>query len=328
MQVIECHGHGGPDVLRRAERPVPQPAAGEVLIRVAAAGVNRPDLLQRAGKYPPPAGASDIPGLEVAGEIAALGAGVTRWRTGDKVCALLAGGGYADFATTPEGQCLPVPDGLSLIEAAALPETIFTVWANLFESGDLQAGAAVLVHGGSGGIGTMAIQMAKAAGACVFVTAGSAAKLEACCRLGADCAINYHEEDFAAVIARETDGQGVDIVLDSVGGAYVPRNLEALAPFGRHISIATQAGRMTTIDLRLVMQQRLTLTGSTLRVRPAAEKARLAREIETKVWPWIAAGKVKPLIYQTFALKDAAEAHKMMESGAHIGKIVLEVGAG
>lgn len=328
MQGVECHGHGGPEVLRLVARPTPQPAAGEVLIRVAAAGVNRPDLLQRAGKYPPPAGASDIPGLEVAGEIAAVGADVTRWRSGDKVCALLSGGGYADYATAPEGQCLPVPEGLSLIEAAALPETAFTVWANLFESGGLQAGAAVLIHGGAGGVGTTAIQMAKAAGACVFVTAGSAAKLEACLRLGADCAINYHEEDFVNVIARETGEQGVDIVLDCVGGAYVPRNLAALAPLGRHVSIATQMGRMTTIDLRLVMQQRLTLTGSTLRARTVAEKTRLAGEIEAKVWPWIAAGKVKPLIYQTFALKDAAEAHKMMESGAHIGKIALEVGAG
>jgi NADPH2:quinone reductase len=320
-----CPNPGGPDVLQWAEAPTPQPQENEVLIRVMAAGINRADLLQRQGKYPPPPGASPIIGMEVAGEIAVTGNKVSRWKVGDKICALLTGGGYAEYAVAPEGQCLPAPPNLSMAEAAALPEAIVTVWANLFETAALKSGETALVHGGSSGIGTTAIQMVKLSGAKIFVTAGSDEKCAACKKLGADLAINYKKEDFVAVIERETSGRGADAVLDMVGGDYVLRNLAALAPFGRHVSIAAQQGRQATIDIALVMQKRLVITGSTLRARSKEEKARLMHDVEKNIWPWVISGAFKPLIYKVYPIKNAAEAHKVMESGAHIGKIVLEV---
>jgi putative PIG3 family NAD(P)H quinone oxidoreductase len=325
MQVIECHGAGGPEVMRWAERSMPQPATNEVLIKIAAAGINRADILQRQGKYPPPVGAGNILGMEVAGKIVIVGAQVKRWKAGDKVCALLSAGGYAEYVTAPADQCLPVPRKFSLTEAAALPEAVVTVWANLFEAGGLQSRQTALVHGGSSGIGTMAIQMAKAFGAKIFVTAGSDEKCAACVKLGAELAINYKRDDFVEIIQRETRKRGVDVVLDMVGGEYVARNLAILAPTGRHISIAVQCGKNATVDIWHIMRKQLVLTGSTLRHRPAAEKARLVRTVEEKIWPQIAAVKIKPLIYKTFTIKSVAEAHKLMESGAHIGKIVLEV---
>jgi putative PIG3 family NAD(P)H quinone oxidoreductase len=325
MHVVEIREPGGPEVLQWAERPLPEMGASEVLIKVTAAGLNRADLLQRQGKYPPPEGASDVLGMEVSGVIAALGKGVTRWKIGDKVCALLAGGGYAEYVPSPEGQCLPVPENISLIEAAALPEAVCTVFVNVFEAGRLAPDETVLVHGGASGIGTTAIQMVKAFGAKIFITAGDDEKCVACKKLGADLAINYKSEDFVAAIMRATGARGVDVVLDMIGGDYVARNLAALAPFGRHVSISTQRGKSATIDLRDVMQKRLILTGSTLRHRPREEKARLLRAVEEKAWPWVAQGRLKPLIFKTFAIKNAVDAHKMMESGAHIGKIVLEV---
>ena len=325
MHCIEIREPGPPDVLQWAERPVPQPAAGEVFIKIAAAGLNRADLLQRAGNYPPSERVSDIPGLEVAGEIAALGRGVKRWKIGDKICALLSGGGYAEYAVAPADQCLPVPQNLSLTEAAALPEAVFTVWANIFELGALKPNETVLVHGGSSGIGTTAIQMVKNFGAKIFVTAGSAEKIVACEKLGADLAINYKQETFTEAVMCATQKRGVDLVLDMVGGDYVARNLSILAPHGRHVSIAVQGGKQATVDLWRIMRKNLILTGSTLRHRPPGEKARLAHAVEEKAWPWVAAGRLKPLIYKTFPMKNAAEAHKVMESGVHIGKMVLEV---
>jgi NADPH2:quinone reductase len=325
MHAITCIRFGSPDVMRWDEVPTPQPAAGEVLIKVAAAGLNRADLLQRQGKYPPPKGVSDIMGMEVSGEIVACGEKTSRWRIGDKVCALMSGGGYAEYVAVPEAQCLPVSPNLTLRDAAALPEAVVTVWANLFEAGGLQAGDTALVHGGSSGIGTTAIQMAKLSGSKIFVTVGSDEKAEACRKLGADLAINYKTGDFVDAVLRATNGQGVNVVLDMVGGDYLNRNLTVLAPFGRHVSIATQQNRMAEVDIRLVMQKRLIISGSTLRARPTDEKARLVAEIEKKVWPWVISGQLKPLISQSYPIKNAAEAHKMMESGAHIGKIVLEV---
>ena len=325
MHVIECRGAGAADVLQGAERLMPQPSADEVLIKVAAAGVNRADILQRQGKYPPPPDAGDILGMEVAGEIVAVGERVKRWKEGDRICAILAGGGYAEYAVAPAGQCLPMPKGLSFVEAAALPECVITVWANLFETGRLHPGETVLVHGGVSGIGTTAIQMVKNFGAKIFVTAGKEEKCAACRKLGADLAINYRKEDFTAVIERETQKRGVDIVLDMIGGSYVPRNLSILATGGRHISIAVQGGMSATVDLWQIMRKRLLLTGSTLRHRTTQEKARLVTAVEERAWPWVIAGKVKPLIFNIFNIKDAAEAHKVMESGAHIGKIVLEI---
>jgi NADPH:quinone reductase len=326
MYAITFTTPGGPEVLQWAERPTPEPAADEVLVKIAAAGINRADVLQRQGNYPPPEGASpDIPGMEIAGEITAVGEHVKRWQKGDKVCALIAGGGYAEYAVVPEGQCLPVPKKFSLVEAAALPEGVITVWANLFEAGGLGPAQTALVHGGSSGIGTIAISMVKAYGAKIFVTAGSDEKCAACRKLGADFAINYNTDDFVAVIERETKSRGVDVVLDMVGGGYVVRNLSALTQSGRHVNIAVQGGRLATVDLWLIMRKRLVLTGSTLRHRAKEDKARLVRAVEEKVWPWIAEGKVKPLIYKTFPIKQAAEAHKVMESGSHIGKMVLEV---
>lgn len=324
MHAILCPSFGPTDVLQWGRSPTPQPGAGEVLIKVAAAGVNRADLLQRQGKYPSPEGASEILGMEVSGEVVAFGAGAHAWKIGDKVCALLSGGGYAEFVNAPEGQCLPVPESVTLREAAALPEAIVTVWANLFEDGGLKSGQTCLVHGGSSGIGTTAIQLAKLSGAKIFVTVGNEEKAEACRKLGADLAINYKTEDFVAAVSAATGGQGVDVVLDMIGGDYVNRNLAVLAPKGRHVSIATQQGRIAPVDLRLVMQKQLLLTGSTLRARPLAEKARLVAEVRKNIWPLIEKGAFKPLIYQIYPIKNAVEAHKVMESGAHIGKIVLE----
>jgi NADPH2:quinone reductase len=322
---IEITTPGGPEVLVAAERPVPVPVAGEVLIKVAAAGVNRPDVFQRLGRYPPPPGASDIPGLEVAGTIERPGPGVDGWRVGDAVCALVAGGGYAEYCTAPAPQCLPVPRGLDLVAAAGVPETFFTVWTNVFERGRLQAGESLLVHGGSSGIGTTAIQLAHARGARVFATAGSAAKCAACERLGAERAINYREEDFAAVVRELTAGRGVDVVLDMVGGDYFARNIDVLATEGRLVEIATLHGAKAELNIQTIMQRRLTITGSTLRARPVADKGAIAAAVREHVWPLIEAGRVKPIVHATFPLRDAAEAHRLMESGAHIGKLVLVV---
>ncbi len=300
--------------------PRPEPGPGEVLLRVAGAGVNRPDLIQRAGLYPPPPGAPQTMGLEASGEIAALGPGVTRWRVGEAVCALLPGGGYAEYAAAPEGSVLPIPAGLSLVEAAALPETVFTVWANVFEAGALARGETFLVHGGASGIGTIAIQMAAAAGATVYATAGDAAKVALCERLGAARAINYKSEDFAEIVG---EFGGVDVILDMVGAPYLQKNLDILRPRGRLVYIALLQGARGEIDLMRVMLKRLTITGSTLRARPIEEKARLAREVERVVWPWIAAGQVKPIIDSTFPLEAAEAAQARMQAGAHAGKIVL-----
>jgi putative PIG3 family NAD(P)H quinone oxidoreductase len=325
MRVVTAPGPGGPEVLTLSTGPVPAPGPGEVLIRVAAAGVNRPDVLQREGKYPPPPGASPVLGLEVAGTIAALGPDVTTWAVGDPVCALLAGGGYAEYAVAPAAQCLRVPEGLSLIEAAAVPETFFTVWANVFQRGRLQAGESFLVHGGTSGIGTTAIQLAHAFGARVFATAGSDEKCAACRDLGADVAINYRTADFVDVVKTETQGQGVNVILDMVGGPYVQRNLKALAVEGRLVQIAFLQGSRQEIDLMPLMLKRLTLTGSTLRSRSVEEKGAIARELEARVWPLLASGRVKPVIHATFPLDQAAEAHRLMESSRHVGKIVLTV---
>jgi putative PIG3 family NAD(P)H quinone oxidoreductase len=323
MTVIEITEPGGPEVLKPTRRPVPAPSHGEVLIRVAGAGINRPDVLQRAGGYPPPPGASDLPGLEVAGVIETKGSGVVRFAEGDPVCALVSGGGYAEYCAAPDAQVLPVPDGLSMTEAAGLPEAFFTVWTNLFERGRLRAGERLLVHGGSSGIGTTAIQVAHAMGARVFTTAGSAEKCSACERLGAERAINYRDEQFETVIKELTSGEGVDVVLDMVGGSYIQRNISALRPEGRLVSIAFLTGAKTELNLMPVMLKRLTLTGSTLRPQSVASKARIATAIEQELWPLLASGSIKPVIDSTFALAEAATAHRRMESGVHIGKIVL-----
>lgn len=323
MIAIEIAGAGGPDVLRPVERAVPVPGDGEVLIRVEAAGVNRPDVMQRLGKYPPPPGASDIPGLEVAGTIAALGPHVTRWTVGDRVCALVAGGGYAQFCAAPAPQCLPIPGAMEMTAAAAVPETFFTVWTNLFQRAGLRAGERVLVHGGTSGIGTTAIQLAKALGATVYATAGSREKCEACRRLGASVAIDYRSEDFVAVVGRETGGRGVDVILDIIGGQYLQRNLDALAMNGRLVQIGLIGGARTEINLTPILQRRLTITGSTLRARTVEEKGALAREVETHVWPLLTSGEVAPVVHKVFPLRSAADAHRAIEAGDHIGKIVL-----
>ncbi len=312
------HGPGTPLSLAVVARP--EPGAGEILIKVAAAGVNRPDLMQRAGLYPPPPGAPETLGLEVAGEVASVGAGVTRWKEGDQVCALLAGGGYAEYALANEGTVLPIPHGLTMIEAAALPETVFTVWANVFEAGALKPKETLLVHGGASGIGTTAIQMAKAHGARVFATAGDAAKCALAEKLGAARAINYRTEDFEAEVR---DLGGADVVLDMVGGPYVQKNLNLLNDGGRCVMIAFLQGPQADVSLIRLMLKRLTLTGSTLRSRSKQEKARIAREVERVVWPWIEAGKVRPVIDSTFPLADAEAAHARLQSGAHAGKVVL-----
>ena len=326
MICVEISEAGPPDVLRVVERPDPVAAAAEVLIRVAAAGVNRPDVMQRRGAYPPPPGVTDIPGLEVAGTIEAVGAGVEQWRVGDAVCALVAGGGYATRCVAPAPQCLPIPAGLDLVSAAALPEMAFTVWTNVFDRGRLQAGETFLVHGGTSGIGTTAIQLAVARGARVFATAGSDDKCRACEALGAERGINYREADFVAVTRTLTGGRGVDLILDIVGGSYVPRNLKALAIDGRLVQIGFMEGEPTaSVDFRRVLGQRLTITGSTLRPRSVAEKGAIAASLQREVWPLVERGAVKPIVFATMPLADAARAHRMMESGEHVGKLVLTI---
>lgn len=323
MTVIAIRTPGGPEVLRAEPQPIPAPGAGEILVKVAAAGVNRADVMQRRGFYPPPPGATDIPGLEIAGAIVAVGEGVTRWKEADKVMALVVSGGYAEFALAHESHALPVPDGLSLIEAAAVPETFFTVWYNAFERGRLAAGETVLIHGGSSGIGTTAIQLAKAFGARVITTAGTPEKCAACRKLGADIAIDYKTEDFITVTKKATEGRGADLVLDIVGGDYVDRNYEAAAFDGRILQVAFQGASRASVDLRKLMFKRLIHTGSALRARSVADKAAIARAVEANVMPLMAAGRVKPVIDSTFPLRQAAAAHARMESSQHIGKIVL-----
>jgi putative PIG3 family NAD(P)H quinone oxidoreductase len=323
MACIEITEPGGPEVLKPAKRPVPEPAADEVLIAVRAAGVNRPDCIQREGNYAPPPGVTDIPGLEVAGEIAALGKDVAGWKAGDKVCALVAGGGYAEFVTAPALQCLPIPEGLDMVEAAALPETFFTVWSNVFERAGLKEGETFLVHGGSSGIGTTAIQIAARLGARVITTAGNEEKCRVCVELGAERAVNYKEEDFVEAAKTFTEGKGVDVILDMVGGDYLPRNIKALAPDGRHVSIAFLSGSKAEINFMPVMLKRLTLTGSTLRPQTVERKGEIAQALRERIWPLIAAGEIKPVIHASFPLAEAAEAHELMESSRHIGKIML-----
>jgi NADPH2:quinone reductase len=325
MDVVEITAPGGPEVLRPARRPLPTPGPGEVLVRVAAAGVNRPDVFQRQGRYAPPPGASDLPGLEIAGHVVGDGAAL---RDGDAVCALLPGGGYAQYAVAAEALCLPVPRGFSMEEAAALPETFFTVWHNVFERGRLAPGETLLVHGGSSGIGTTAILLARAFGARVLVTAGNPEKCAACVALGAERAIDYKTEDFAAVVAEATGGRGVDVVLDMVGASYLERNLACLAPDGRLVVIAVLGGSRAELNLVTVMQKRPTVTGSLLRPRPVAEKARIAAALRAEVWPRLDRGEIRPVIHARFPLGEAAEAHRLMESSAHVGKIVLMVPGG
>ena len=327
MTAIAIKAPGGPEVLVPEERAVPTPAATEVLVRVRAAGVNRPDVMQRKGQYPPPPGAPDIPGLEIAGEVVAIGDKVKRWKIGDKVCALVSGGGYAEYCVTDEATALAVPKGFSFTDAAALPETFMTVWHNVFERGALKPGETVLIHGGSSGIGTTAIMLAKQFGAKVIVTAGSPEKCEACRKLGADVAIDYNKEDFVAATKQATGGKGAELILDMIGGDYVDRNFEAAAVEGRIVQIATQKGPKVTVDLRRLMLKRLTHTGSTLRARPVADKAAIARAIEAKVWPLLESGKLRPVIDSTYPLDKAADAHARMETSLHVGKIILELPA-
>jgi NADPH:quinone reductase len=323
MTVIEIAAPGGPEQLKLARRPTPKPGEGEVLVRVAAAGVNRPDVMQREGKYPPPPGASDIPGLEVAGEVVALGAKVSAVALGDEVTALLPGGGYAEYALAAAPLCLPVPKTLSLIEAAAIPETFFTVWTNLFDRGGCKAGDAVLIHGGTSGIGTTAIQLAAARGARVFATAGTPDKARACERLGAARGIDYKTEDFVEVVRRETDGKGVDVILDMIAASYFARNVESLALEGRLVVISLIGGARTELNLATVMHKRIFITGSTLRIRTVAQKALVAEGVRRNVWPLLEEKRVHPVIHATFPLAEAGEAHRMMEASQHIGKIVL-----
>ncbi|WP_413583234.1 NAD(P)H-quinone oxidoreductase [Bdellovibrio sp. HCB288] len=325
MKVIEISTPGGPEVLKVAERPTPKPKEGEVLIKVKAAGVNRPDCAQRQGTYPPPPGASDLLGLEVSGEIVEVGPHVKRWRVGDPVCALVNGGGYAEFVVAPEGQCLPIPYDLDFTQAAALPETFFTVWTNVFESGQLKKGETILVHGGSGGIGTTAIQLAHQMGATVFTTVGKESAVEPCLQLGAQKVIQYKNEDFVTAVKDATNGKGVDVILDMVGGEYFARNIECLGKMGRLVQIATLQGASVSFDLRKMMAKRLMITGSTLRPRSTEEKARIARSLEERVWPLLNKGLLKPVIFKEFKLDQAREAHELMESSAHTGKIVLNV---
>jgi NADPH:quinone reductase len=326
MTYIRIDRPGSPEVLVPDRMPVPRPGPGEVLVKVAAAGVNRPDVLQRQGGYPPPPGASDVPGLEVAGEIVAIGGGVERWRVGDLAMALVSSGGYAEFCTAPAPQVLPVPAGMSLTDAGGIPETFFTVWTNVFDRGRLRPGESFLVHGGSSGIGTTAIQLAHAFGAVVFATVGGQDKQRACLELGAKRAIDYRNEDFVAVLRDETGGQGVDVILDMVGGPYVERNLQALAVEGRLVQIAWLQGPKPQANFMPLMLKRLTWTGSTLRPRSVEQKAEIARALEARVWPLLAEGRVRPLVHRTFPLAEAAAAHALMESSRHIGKIVLTTG--
>ncbi|MGE3958861.1 MAG: NAD(P)H-quinone oxidoreductase [Vicinamibacterales bacterium] len=325
MIAIAIREPGGPDVLVPVDRPVPQPGPGEVLIRVVAAGVNRPDVLQRQGRYTPPPGVTDIPGLEVAGRVESVGSAVEGWSAGQPVCALLAGGGYAAYAVAPAPQCLPLPAGLDPLHAAGLPEVMFTVWTNVFERGRLAPGESLLVHGGSSGIGTAAIQLARARGARVFATAGSPEKCRACEALGAERGINYRDEDFVTVLKEVTDGRGVDVVLDMVGGDYMQRNIDVLAVEGRLVQIAQLGGYRSTISTIPILQRRLTITGSTLRPRTVEEKGRIAQAVHEHVWPLVERGAVRVLVHQAFDLRDAAEAHRVMESSLHIGKLMLRV---
>jgi NADPH2:quinone reductase len=323
MTAIGIKAPGGPEALVAEQRPVSQPGEGEILVKVAAAGVNRPDVMQRKGLYPPPPGVTDIPGLEIAGTVAACGAGVKRWKPGDQVTALVSGGGYAEYCVAHESHALPIPGGLTPAEAAAIPETFFTVWHNVFERGGLKSGEALLVHGGSSGIGTAAIQLAKAFGARVITTAGSAEKCDACRRLGADVAVNYKTEDFVAATKAATGGAGAEVIVDMVGGDYIERNYEAAAVEGRIVQIAFQGSPRASVDFRRIMLKRLHHTGSTLRSRAVADKAAIAAAVERNVWPLIAAGKVRPVMDSTFPFTEAAKAHARMETSAHIGKIVL-----
>jgi putative PIG3 family NAD(P)H quinone oxidoreductase len=323
--VVEIAAPGGPEQLKPAVRPVPEPGAGEVLVRVAASGVNRPDVMQRQGRYPPPPGASDLPGMEVAGEIVALGPQVVGLAIGDKITSLLPGGGYAAYAVAAAPLCMPVPKGLSMVEAAAIPETFMTVWTNLFERGHLKSGDKVLIHGGTSGIGTAAIQLAAAFGARVYATAGSADKARACERLGATRGIDYKTEDFVAVIREDTKGYGIDVTLDIVGGSYVQRNLDIAAVEGRVVTISMLGGSRAEINLNTILPKRLTLTGSTLRTRTVAQKAAVADAVRQNVWPLFESKRVHPVIFKTFPLAEASEAHRLMESSNHIGKIVLTV---
>lgn len=325
MIAIEISEPGGPEALKPHNLPTPEPGADEVLVRVAAAGVNRPDVMQRKGMYPPPPGAPDTPGLEIAGEVALVGAGVSDLKVGDRVCALVAGGGYAEYCLAPAALCLPFPDGMDAVSAAALPETFFTVWTNVFDRGRLKKGERFLVHGGSSGIGTTAIQLAKAFGAVVYATAGTLEKCKACLDLGADGAINYRQEDFVERIDAFTEGRGVDLILDMVAGDYLPKNLKCLATEGRLVQIALQNGPKVEMNLLPVMLKRLTITGSTLRPRSIAEKAQIAASLRQKVWPLLSNGSVKPVIHETFPLARAPDAHTLMESSRHIGKILLTV---
>jgi len=325
MRAVEIAKPGGPEVLTPASRPLPVPKPGEILVKVAAAGVNRPDVLQRMGLYPVPPDASDLPGLEIAGEVVTCGAEARMWKVGASVCALAHGGGYAEYCTVPEVQALPVPRGLSMVEAASLPETFFTVWSNVYDRGRLKPGETLLVQGGSSGIGVTAIQMARAMGNRVLATAGSDEKCAACVRLGADKGINYRTQDFQAEVLAATGGKGVNVVLDMVGGDYVPKELKCLADEGRLVFIAFLRGPKTELDINEVMRRRLVLTGSTLRPRPVEFKGAVARSLREHVWPLIEAGKIKPVVFKTFPLVEAAEAHRLMESSQHIGKLVLTV---
>jgi NADPH2:quinone reductase len=325
MRAIEIKQPGGPEMLVPTRRPKPVPAAGEVLIKVIAAGVNRPDVLQRQGHYNPPPGTTDIPGLEVAGTVVEVGSGVEGWRVGDEVCALLAGGGYAEMVVAPAPQCLSIARGLSSIEAAAIPETFFTVWSNVFERGQLRPGETLLVHGGASGIGTTAIQLATATGARVIATAGNDEKCRACERLGADLGINYRTEDFVKAVLAQTGGRGVDVVADIVGGEYFGRNLEVLAIEGRLVQIGILGGGEARINITMLLRKRLSVMGSVLRARTVEEKGRLAREVHRHVWPLFESGKIRPPIDRTFPLEQASEAHRLMEASGHIGKIVLSI---
>jgi NADPH2:quinone reductase len=323
MRAVEIDGYGGPEVLKVAMRPVPEPGPGEVLVEVAAAGVNRPDVAQRRGNYPVPPGASDIPGLEVAGRVVAAGAGVTRWRPGDEVCALVSGGGYAQYCAAPAVQCLPVPRGLTMVEAASLPETFFTVWSMVWGRARLAPGETLLVHGGSSGIGVTAIQMASALGNAVYVTAGSEGKCRACEELGAHRAINYRTQDFVAEVRALTGGRGVDVILDMVAGDYVQRDIQALADDGRVVILAVLGGSRGEVAFDQILRRRLTITGATLRPRPVAFKGEVAAQLQERIWPLVESGRIRPVIHATFPLAEAAGAHALMESSAHVGKIVL-----
>ena len=325
MNFVDHGTGGGPEVLTPRQCQTPSPQAGEVLVKVAFAGVNRPDCLQRSGRYPPPPGASPIVGLEISGEVLALGEGVTQWRIGDKICALTNGGAYAEYATVPEGQALPIPAGFSMLQAAALPENFFTVWTNVFQRGKLKSGESILIHGGSSGIGLTAIQLARAFGAHVYCTVGNAEKVAACLKAGAHAAIDYKTQDYVEEVLKLTDQKGVNAILDMVGGSYMQRNLRALAIEGRLLQIAFLQPSKVEVDWVSLMTKRLTFTGSTLRPRSAQDKAHIANELHAQVWPLIEAGKVAPVIHQVFDLKDAAKAHALMESSQHIGKIMLTV---